>query len=330
MKRTLRRKGAAAAGISIAAAIALVGCAGGGTTPTAAPETPSAPEPLSIATLAPGTSTPGIVLGKEAGIFEEHFIDLTETHGPSGSVIVSSLIGGETDTVGVSWVPIIVAASQGVPLTTVSTSGSQVGPGLHGIFVRADAGITDCTGLEGKTLAVNALGSLGELAYRECMEAAGADPQNLNLTELAIPDMIPALEQGNIDAAWLPGPFYMAGMANANLQLLTDFSDIESIDGLPNVGYVGMRPWVEQHRDLVARFNEALGEAVEYVNADESLVRQMQVDIGGLPEDLAAVIALEPHTPVLPREDVQRLIDLMLKWGVIEEAPDLDALYPAS
>lgn len=323
-QRTAHSRRWAAWGTAVAAALALTGCAGS----SPAPADPAEPEQMTIATIAPGTASPGIVLGIEAGIYREHGIDLVESQGPSGSIVISSLIGGEVNTAAVSWVPVIIAASEGVPLTAVSTSGSYVGPGLHGIFVRGDSGIATGADLEGKTVAVNALGSLGELAFRELVESAGGDPYAVNLTELAMPDMVPALEQGNIDAAWLPGPFYMAGAANENLTMLADFADIEAINGLPNVGYVGMQPWVSSHEALVTRFDEALKEAVDHVNSDEALIRDMQVRIGGLPEELAAVIALEEHSGEVPRETVQRLVDVMEKWGVIEKKPDMDVLYP--
>ncbi|HWK19566.1 MAG TPA: ABC transporter substrate-binding protein [Microbacteriaceae bacterium] len=323
--RTIRGKLLAVAGMSAAAALVLAGCASG-PAPGPTDEAPTTPEPLSIATVMPGTSTPAIVLGIDAGIYEKHMIDLTETTAPSG--VSNLVIGGEVDIAAPAWVPAIIAASQGVPLVAVSHAGSYVGPGLHGWFVGKDSGIASGKDLEGKTVAMNAMGSLGEIAIREYVVADGGDPEAVRFTELAFPDMIPALAQGNIDAAWLPGPFYMAGMGDDSLVLLTDFADIASVKGLPNVGYFSMQEWAGKNKPLLTRFNAALSESLAYVNADESLVRQMQIDVGGLPEGLAAVIALEPHTTDLPRESVQRLIDLMLKWGLIDLAPDLSKLFP--
>lgn len=329
MKQGIIRPGIAGViGTAAAAALVLAGCAGGAApTPTATTEVPTSPEAVTIATVTPGTGSPPIVLGIAAGIYEDHMIDLTEISAPSA--VANLVIGGEADLAASAWVPVIIAASQGIPLTAVVPAGSMVAEGGHGFFVRSDSGITDGMGLEGKTVAVNALGSLGEMALRELIEQDGGDPKAVNVTELSFPDMIAALEQGNVDAAWLPGPFYMAGNANANLELLSDFADIKSIAGVPNIGYFGMQDWAAQNGPLIERFNLAITESIDLINSDQSLIRKAYVELGGMPEALAESIAIEPQVAVVPKENVQRLIDLMVKWGLIDQAPEIDALYPS-
>ena len=68
-------------------------------------------------------------------------------------------------------------------------------------------GVTDAKQLEGKTVSVNTLKNLPEVAVRNALEQAGVDPSTVKFVEIPFPDVPAALESKRVDAAFAVEPF---------------------------------------------------------------------------------------------------------------------------
>lgn len=333
MNKAMKKRILLPLAVAAAVAITVTGC--GATSDTSSPNNSTdggAPEQATInfATVAPGSSTPELHIGIAQGIYTDHGLDVKEVVGQGGAAQVPALVSGDLDVAGGNWVPFMQAAAQGINVRAISAAGSIVTHGVHGLFVRADSDIKTAADFVGKTLAVNTLGNLGELAYKEAMEAAGVDPKDAKFTELGFGDIAGALERGSVDVGWQPGPFYASAQKNEKLRMVLDFNDIKSISGLPNVGYVAMGSWVDSNPNTVKALAAALDESIDYTLKHPEAVRQMSVEIAHMSEEMANSIALEVHMAKVPRATVVRLMDLMVKWGLLDAPLDLDKVLPAS
>ena len=330
MNTAIKRRILMPLAVTAAVATALTGC---GADDSGAPSSDSGAleqTTIKFSTTAPGSSTPELHIGIAQGIYEDHGLDVQEVQSQGGAAQVPALVSGDLDVAGGNWVPFMQAAAQGIDVKAISSAGSLVTHGIHGLFVRADSDIKTAADFVGKTLAVNTLGNLGELAYKEAMEAAGVDPESAKFTELGFGDIAGALEQGNIDVGWQPGPFYGHAQENPKLRMVLDFDDIESISELPNVGYVAMGDWIDSNPNTVEALGAALGESIDYTLDHPDEVRVMNVEIARMTEELANSLVLEVHTPNVPRANLERLVELMDKWGLLDAPLDLDKVLPAS
>ena len=266
-------------------------------------------------------------IGIQQGIYKDEGLDVSEELSAGGAAMVPALVSGDLDVAAGNWVPFLQAVAQGIQLRAVSKAGSYVTKGIHGLFVLKDSDIQSAKDLTGKTLAVNTLGNMGELAYDEYMADANVDPTSANITELGFGDMAAALEQGNIDVAWQPGPFYDTALHNPKFRLLVDFTDIPAMKNLPNVGFVSMADWAEQNPNTVKALSTSISKASDYVNQNPDAVRKMNMEISHFTQEQADNMTIEEHDPDVPQADVQRLVDLMVKWKLLDKPVDLNQIF---
>ena len=112
----------------------------------------------------------------------------------------------------------------------------EEGNDVAGVVTRADSGIETWADLEGKTTAVNALKTLGDLTIMHLAEEDGADPQALNFSEIGFPDMPAQLERGNTDAVWIPEPF-LSQLLEDDANELVGYSFKRRIQAWPQWSY---------------------------------------------------------------------------------------------
>jgi len=78
----------------------------------------------------------------------------------------------------------------------------------NAFWVKSNSGINKVTDLKGKITAVNGRGSGVDAALRKMMrDNAMEEPRDYTVVELRFPAMLPALESGRIDLAFLTTPF---------------------------------------------------------------------------------------------------------------------------
>ena len=121
--------------------------------------------------------------------------------------------------------------------------------------------------------------------------------------------MEPFVSQGK--AAGMKGidPFYAA--TAPNLTVATYFASKELI---------------EQKPELVDRFKAAMEKSLEYSQDNPDAVRAVLPEYTEIPPEAAEKINLPSWQPELTEDTIAKLSELSLKYGYIDEEPDLDEL----
>ncbi len=223
---------------------------------------------------------------------------------------------------------LLVAASQGLPLKVVTegvASTGEKGKDFGGIVVAADSPIKTAADLAGKRVAVNTLKNINTTTTNKVVRDAGGDPSKIAYTELAFPDIVPAVTKGDVDAGRcraLPDHRQEAGAARDRLQLRPDGPET---DGRPILHLAEVRDRARGH-----------GQEVRHRNAEVAEVRQRQPGRG--PGDPAQLHQDRPGRPgggdaaQLAGHDRQRLDRGARQTGpagrLITSEPDLTKLLP--
>ena len=264
-----------------------------------------------------------VQLAIDEGIFEEHGLDVTVQLGQGGAALLPAVSSGSIQFAVGNPLSILVAASQGLDMRIIAGySYQETGVPASGLVVKADAGITSWKDLEGKTVAVNAVNTLGDLGTMGLVEEDGGDPSTVKFTEIAFPDQLAQLEQGNIDAAWIPEPFISAALATDGLTYLGNTFDV--IPGLYSTVTFTSGTYAEAEPEIVAAFAAAMTEATEFAMDNEDLNREEIVTYTGMPADVVNTITLEVLSGDLQRSILEELTALALKFNFLDNEPDLD------
>ena len=311
---------------AIAVTVALAGCTDSGATPTETEPGPGETYTVRIAAL-PIAETGAIWAAQEAGIFEDHGIELEILPAQGGAQAIPALVAGDIDfAIGQPMGP-FRASLGGEEVRILSNYANSLADGdsdVNSVVASAASGITSWADLSGKTVSVNSLGAAGDLTIRAAVEADGGDPSTINFVAVAFPDVPAQIEAGTIDAAWVPDPFRGIVVAAGGTDLGGPYQ--ATIPGLTVLTNFTLQKVIDENPDMVAAWTEALTAALEYASENEDAVRAAIATNLDIPEAAAAGITLPEFTADLSNAGLEDLVALAMKFKYFETEPDLGTI----
>ncbi|MCQ1948884.1 MULTISPECIES: ABC transporter substrate-binding protein [Arthrobacter] len=324
--RTLRLLGSGA----LAAALTLTGCASGsisGGADTGAGGSASDSELRDVKIgLFPSSAVAAIQLGVNKGYFEEEGLNLEMLLGQGSAAQLPSLSSGSLDFMLSSPTTPLVATAQGLDLKIVSGYASnrpEMVEDSVAVMVGPNSDIHRAKDLEGKTVSINALGSIGDIGIREAVELDGGDPDKVTFVQLGFNEVGAQLESGQIQAGMVGPPFMQQITADGGA-VISDFIQEAGLGGAELV-IASSGALVEQDPEVVESFISALDKTLSYAEEHQDEVRDLLPEVLGTSPEMAAktdFIAWNAHLDV---DALKQFADLMTKHGIVETRPDLDA-----
>lgn len=314
----------------ITAALALTACsqaAAPTSTAPAADDAAAGPHTL-VVSVVPSSNVAPLYLGVEQGIFEEHGLKLDVRLSAGFAANVAAVANGETDIGFGTTVPIVGAIANGVPIKIIGHSDildADEARDYSGLFVPKGSDIDDLADLEGKTVAVNALSNVFDVALKSAMEKIGADASKVEFLEVALPDMVAALDTGRVDAAAVGEPFTTLARNAGNTEVMKVFgAGFEP--GTPIASYFVSDSWAGQNADAAKAFAAALQESSEYAAAHREEAQEIMSTYTKIPADVLAQVEVGTYESVIDDAKLEKLAKLMASVGAISTAPDAAAM----
>jgi len=224
-------------------------------------------------------------VGREGGFFERNGLDVTVNTGPSGSAMVAFLIGDQVNSA-------FGAEQAGVsahirdPNVVVVAEGTAL---LRWISVLA-RGVDSLEALKGKKVGV-ARGTGSETFWLAVVEKLKLNPADYTIVNVEAPEMVAALERGNIDAfaVWEPWPTRALRAIPGTKILLNN----EAVQVVRNFIYMN-KAWAEANAEATTRFLRALIEATGFIEANpaqaaQNVARALRQDRGLMAELMTKV-----------------------------------------
>jgi ABC-type nitrate/sulfonate/bicarbonate transport system substrate-binding protein len=198
-------------------------------------------------------------VAQQEGLFKKHGLDVRINTGPSGSAMVSFLINGQIESAFGSEIagvanhnldPNVVVVAQATRLVRwIAIVGKNV---------------DNLEQLKGKKIGV-ARGSGGEVFWLALLDKLKLNAADYTVVNVEAPEMIAALERGNIDAYAVWEPWVTRGLAAVkNTKVLRDQEGI-----LEQGVYIYMNlGWIKKNPEQAEGFVRALIEATDVINKD--------------------------------------------------------------
>jgi len=205
-------------------------------------------------------------VAKEGGLFEKNGLDVSINTGPSGSAMVPFLVNNQvqaaygSDLAGVINHQVdqnVVAVADG---TYLARWESVIGKN-----------VADLAALKGKKVGI-AIGTGSEIFWRRLLDKLGLNPADYTQVNVEAPEMLAAIERGDIDAfaVWEPWP-------TRTLMSIKGTKVLATAEGVyNNINFVYMnRGWIEQNRATAEKFIRALCEANDLIGKDRPAAAKM-------------------------------------------------------
>ncbi|BCY12114.1 ABC transporter substrate-binding protein [Actinoplanes sp. L3-i22] len=289
-------------------------------------EEQSGPPKLRVATIGVSGAA-AMVLGVSKGIFTEAGLDVQVVPAEAPAVI-PSVVGGQAEIGFLNAPAVLLARSNGVPVTAISsTSSNPADPAQNFIQlqVAADSPIRTPKELEGKTIAVDTLYQLPDVSIRNALQASGVDVAKVKFTELPFASMADALKSGKVDATNPAEPFVALGLAGGARNLLSD--SVGQTTTMPQSVFLSSAKYVSSNRATIDKFRTALTKACEYAQAHPDELRAVLPTYTKVPAALAGTIRLPVYTTTADAAGWQKWADILTQQKIAKKPIELDGAY---
>jgi len=304
--------------------LGLVAC--GGSSSPAATAAPMTPVSLTVGLIAIVDVAP-IYLGVQQGFFSEQKLTLNLKLAQGGAAVIPAAVSGDYQFGFSNLISEILAQQKGLKLKIVS-QGVQAGSDPNSdswAILTLNSALTQCKDLEGKTIAVNTLKNIGEVSIKAACDKSGVDVTKFKLIEMNFPDMLPAMQKGQIDAMWTAEPFStQAKQAGAKV---LSYNVVAVAPHLTVATYFATADYVAQNPDVVKRFVAAVNKSLDYANAHTSAVRAIVNSYAKIADAVLQAMVLPYWSHDLNKPSIAKLADLMVKYGLMPSKPDLNQMY---
>lgn len=298
------------------AALAAAGCGGGSPSSgaTGLTGTTGSLTRVSVGVL-PVIDDAPLYVAIRQGLFKAQGLDVTPVPLANSTLGAEELLSGRLQFAFSDYVTTILAVSKGAPLRVVA-DGSQDQAGVTVIIVPKDSSVTSVRDLRGKTVAVNAPRNIGPLMVDSALRAYGVPLNSVKLTVVPFSQMVVALEQHTVDAAWVAEPFVTLSEEQIGAQQLADTATGAMAD-FPIAGYETSAQYARRSPAVVAAFRRAIQQA-EGLAVNRALVEQvLPAYIAGMTQQLIATIHLDNYPTSLSVTRLQRVASAMLNVGLL-------------
>jgi len=264
-------------------------------------------------------------VAQQEGLFKKHGLDVRINTGPSGSAMVSFLINGQIESAFGSEIagvsnhnldPNVVVVAQATRLVRWI---AIVGRNMDNLDQ-----------LKGKKIGV-ARGSGGEVFWLALIDKLKLNAADYTVVNVEAPEMVAALERGNIDAYAVWEPWVTRGLAAVkNTKVLKDQENV-----LEQGVYIYMNlGWIKKNPEQAEGFVRALVEATDLINRDRKRAAKDVSDfLKSLDPPLVAELMTKLHFEMVLDDftiSLFRLAETQLKQqGKLTKPLDLGAfVYP--
>jgi len=258
-----------------------------------------------------------VFIGLDRGIFEEYGLNVTTEFAAGGAAAIPSVVSGDIDLAFGAYPSMVSAVQAGLPLL-IATEAVRSGPLFAGLYSMPDSGIETPADMAGKTIAVNTLNNVVQIAVESHLIDAGLTLDDVTLVEIGFPDMVAALETGNVDVIAVVEPFGTIARNTLDATLVVDMFSAR-LDNFPVAGYYVTEDWAANNPNTLAAFNAAFAEATDIAVNEEGALADIVTTYTSASPEAAAALNYPNMVSGIDAEYLQIIPDFMLEQGLIDE-----------
>ncbi|MFD0692396.1 ABC transporter substrate-binding protein [Actinomadura fibrosa] len=268
-----------------------------------------------------------LYLGIKKGFFGQEGLAVTAKTIQTAATAIPSMLKGELQYALVSTVPAINARAQGLQISMVlgnDVYAQKAEDDGSAFLVAKDSRIKSSADLAGTTIGIVGLRSMPELAARQAMRKAGADPDSAKFVELPYAEMISGVKQGRVDAALAADPFLGQGLDQGLRAAGSPYS--EAFPAVTGLSWIGAGQYLKGDSDAVQRFVRAMTKSVQYCAEHPDEVRAQAGTFTKISAAALPKVRLPVFSPRLDQAQLQKIADAMVAEKFVTKRPDLGGL----
>ena len=269
---------------------------------------------------APTDATAQHYYGQDLGMFAAAGLSAEISPLRNSGALIAGLVGGSLDVMTSTVVSVAQAHNKGIDLRCIALGNVYNGPPPQAVVVVApNSPIRTGADLNGKTVAVNGLGDLTQVALAAFIDGNGGDSKSVKMLEVPFPGVAAALAQGRIDAALLVEPFTSA--AGNQVKILGD-AQAAIGRGYMVTGWYAKADWLNANRDVARKFVDVMMQTAKWGNKNHDQSAAILAKYVGMTAEVirATPRAYYGEAPIAPAM-IQPVLDFSTKYIGLEKTP---------
>jgi NitT/TauT family transport system substrate-binding protein len=287
-------------------------------------QTPPANPHLSVGTSAIDAAM-GLVSAQRAGFFRKHGIDVDFIVN-SGAANAAAVAGGTLQLTGANVVTLIKAHLSGVPFQIVVPGDLYTTENPTQVLCVRDPAIKTAADLNGKTIAVTAIGDLLSTSTLAWIDQNGGTSSTVKLVEFPPSAQAAALEAGRVQGAALAEPYLSEAVGAGTVRVFAKIFDAIA-KKYQIAAYFGMPDYINANPEAIRRFAAALLEGNNFANTHPDLTLPWLIDFAKVDPAVAKRVRREKFTDTMDPSLIQVEIDALAKLKMIDRAFDARDLF---
>ncbi len=263
---------------------------------------------------------------QELGLFRKAGLPVEIRQFSTGAAITTGMTSGTID-VGISNVlSVSKAAMRGAPFVFFAGGGlySSQAP-IVALTTQQKSPLREAKDLEGKTVAVTALGDVAQVAISAWMDRQGANVTKVHFIAIPWAEMHAALQSGLVQAAVLTEPWLTAAVRAGDTRVLARPYDM--IDPIFLIGvWFTTTAWYDKNRAMANRFVAVIYEAGRWANAHPEQSAQMLAKYSKIDAGTTRSMTRAPYALALDFSLIQPLFNLAYRYHTVARPIDASAL----
>jgi NitT/TauT family transport system substrate-binding protein len=276
-------------------------------------------QPVIHVALSPFEAQSNVYYAQDLGLFKAAGLNVQIQQVQGSAAIVAAIVGGSLQIGTGSSLPMFSARERGIDLVLIAPGTMSDFADQHsGLIAAANSTIRTGKDLNGKTVGVNTLQSVDQLAISSWIDKTGGDSRTVKFLEVPGTLILEALNAGRVDAALTVDPNYSIALSSGRARLV-DFVDEAIAKRFIVTTWFALRSWANANPEATSKFAAALNQASAWAVKN--------------PEAAAAVLrkylhsttqkADEQHARSLDPGLLQPLIDAAVKYNVLPKPMDV-------
>jgi NitT/TauT family transport system substrate-binding protein len=299
-----------------AAALAAAGCAG---STTAAGHSAGLEKKNLVVAAVPAEGAAGLYIAQDEGLFARAGLHVTIEATEDTNADIPGMLHGSIDVLSGQYTTYIAAGATGLARMRILAAGYALGPDVQEIMAQPGSGIRSVTGLKGATIAVNAVNSVTTDLLYAALVPYGVTPAQVRVVAVPFPAMPAALASGRVTAIYEVEPYVTEAAEHYGDVGVADI-DAGATQGFPINGYGALASWVAKYPHTAAAFIRAIEQGNTIAETNPT-ARQRAIGASlHLPAAVTAVMAAGTYPTVLEPGQIQRVADLMLRYGQLHRS----------
>lgn len=235
-----------------------------------------------------------------------------------GSTILQALAAGTIDVAFSNLASASLYARNAGPL--VALDGGTCMDSVHseaGTLVLMDAPIRNFADLSNRTVAVNAVNNIVDLAIARAARRSGLAPASVKRIEVPFKDMEIALRAGRVDAIAVAEPFLSSAIDGGGVKSLGDHF-VAGFDEVCSTGYFTTPAIREARAAVLDQFNAAIRDATSEANTFDASAVSTVAAMTKVPPELVGKAGRPLFVERLPADAMSKMQAWLIEEGMTD------------